>query len=154
MPVAAPPSPPKAPGPSRDLDLASALRIPVMRLARRLRAERTDRSLTLTQLAVLSTLSRHGAMTPTALAAHERVQPPSITRTVTALESYGLVGREAHPSDRRQHVIVLTRAGRDLVTETARRRDAWLSKQLRALTPDERAVLRAAIPLLDRLGVA
>ena len=30
-----------------------------------------------------------------------------------------------------------------------RRRDAWLAQRLRELTPDERAVLREAAPILD-----
>ncbi|MCW2613476.1 MAG: transcriptional regulator, MarR family, partial [Frankiales bacterium] len=63
-----------------DPELASSLRLAVMRLARRMRAERADTSLTLSQLAALATLERHGAMTPRELAAAERVQPPSMTR--------------------------------------------------------------------------
>ena len=33
------------------------------------------------------------------------------------------------------------------------RRDAWLAQQLRGLTADERAALRAAAPILARLAV-
>ncbi len=56
-----------------DTELASVLRISVMRLARRLRAERSESDLTLTQLSALSALERHGPITPGALAAHEKV---------------------------------------------------------------------------------
>lgn len=136
------------------LELASALRIPVMRLARRLRAERDDLSLSLTQLAALGTLDRHGPMSPGALAEHERVQPPSITRVVAGLEERGLVERLAHPTDRRQQVIALTPAGRTLVAGNRRRKDAWLSGQLALLSDAERAALADAIPILDRLGLA
>jgi DNA-binding MarR family transcriptional regulator len=139
---------------AHDLELSSALRLHVMRLARRLRAERADYSLTLTQLSALSTLERLGAMTPSALAENERVQPPSVTRVVAALEATGLVTREPHPTDRRQCVIGLTPAGKALVAENRRRRDAWLAKQLRALDEGERAALRAALPVLERLSIA
>lgn len=145
---------PATTAPASRLELASALRVPVMRLARRLRAERDDLSLSLTQLAALSTLDRHGPMSPGTLADHERVQPPSITRVVAGLEERGLVERLPHPTDRRQQVIALTPAGRTLVADHRRRKDAWLSGQLAQLTEAERAALAAAIPVLDRLGLA
>ncbi len=52
--------------------LAHDLRLAVMRLPRRLRNQRADHSVTLTHLAALSTLRRHGAMSPGELAGHER----------------------------------------------------------------------------------
>lgn len=137
-----------------DLELAGALRVPIMRLARRLRAERDDLSLSLTQLAALGTLDRHGPMSPGALADHERVQPPSITRVVAGLEERGLLERLPHPTDRRQQVIALTPAGRALVAGNRRRKDAWLSGQLAQLSEAEQGALAAAIPVLDRLGLA
>src|SRR5688572_5650500 len=85
-----------------DPALASALRVGVMRLTRRLRSQRADRTLTLSQLAALGTLERHGPMTPGELAAHEKVQPPSMTRVVATLESLGHVARAPHPTDGRQ----------------------------------------------------
>jgi len=81
-----------------------------MRLSRRLRGQRVDTSVTLTHLAALSTLKRFGPMSPGELAAHERVQPPSMTRVVVALEGMGLVTRTPHPTDGRQVVIDLTPA--------------------------------------------
>lgn len=135
-----------------DAALSSALRISVMRLARRLRAERSEASLTLTQLATLSTLDRHGALSPGELAAHEKVQPPSMTRVVAALEQEGFVERRPHPTDRRQVVVSLTERGRGLLREDRRRRDAWLSRRLHELSVEERALLRAAAPVLERLA--
>jgi len=135
-----------------DTELASALRMSVMRLARRLRAHRLDSGLSLTQLAALATLERHGAMTPRELADHEKVQPPSVTRVIAELEGRKLATRTPHPTDRRQHIVAPTPAGRALLREDRRRREVWLARQLAALTPDERAVLRAAAPVLERLG--
>jgi DNA-binding MarR family transcriptional regulator len=137
-----------------DLDLASSLRLAVMRLGRRLRAQRSDESLSLTQLAALATLVHHGAMTPTALADHEKVQPPSMTRVIAALTERGLVARLDHEHDRRQCVISITPAGRTVVLEDRRRRDAWLTRQLAQLTAEERDTLRAAVPLLARVSEA
>lgn len=135
-----------------DTELASALRMSVMRLARRLRAHRLDSGLTLTQLAALATLERHGAMTPRELADHEKVQPPSMTRVIAVLEERELATRTPHPTDGRQQIVAPTPAGRALLREDRRRREVWLARQLTALSAEERAVLRAGAPILERLG--
>jgi DNA-binding MarR family transcriptional regulator len=140
-----------------DAGLATALRISVSRLARRLRVERQAEglaSLSDTQLAALSVLEKHAAMTPGELAEHEKVQPPSMTRVIAVLEERNLVMRAPHPTDRRQVVLTVTEEGRSLVVQARRRRDAWLAKRLKELTPEERAVLRAAAPVLEKLSQA
>ncbi|MDP9183315.1 MAG: MarR family transcriptional regulator [Actinomycetota bacterium] len=135
-----------------DVALASELRTSVMRLARRLRRMRADTSLSLGQLAALGTIERHGAMTPGELAAHERVQPPSMTRIVNALEESGYVTRVPHPTDGRQVVVSLTAAGTRLLKEDRRQREAWLAQRLRDLEPEDRELLHRAAEVLDRLG--
>jgi len=135
-----------------DTELASVLRLSVMRLARRLRHERAETALTLTQLSALSAIDRHGAMTPGELAAHERVQPPSMTRVLAVLEERGLVSRVPHPTDGRQSIVSATDAARALLREDRRRREAWLVGRLAELTEAERAALRAVAPILDRLA--
>ena len=137
---------------STDAALASSLRLAVMRLARRMRAERADTSLTLSQLAALATLDRHGPLTPSELAAHEKVQPPSMTRLAASLEAAGLVTRTGHPSDRRQVLLAVSPDGAAMLREDRQRREAWLAQRLRALEPEDRAVLRKAAVILDRLG--
>jgi DNA-binding MarR family transcriptional regulator len=140
-----------------DAGLATALRISVSRLARRLRVERQAEglaSLSDTQLAALAVLESHAAMTPGELADHEKVQPPSMTRVISVLEERSLVMRAPHPTDRRQVVLTVTEEGRVLVQQARRRRDAWLAKRLKELSPEERAVLRAAAPVLEKLSQA
>lgn len=140
-----------------DAGLATALRISVSRLARRLRVERQAEglaSLSDTQLAALAVLESHAAMTPGELADHEKVQPPSMTRVIAVLEERNLVMRAPHPTDRRQVVLTVTEEGRVLVMQARRRRDAWLAKRLKELSPEERAVLRAAAPVLEKLSQA
>ncbi len=132
--------------------LAHDLRLAVMRFSRRLRNQRVDQSVTLTHLAALSTLKRHGAMSPGELAGHERVQPPSMTRVVVALEGMGLVTRSPHPTDGRQVVIELTPAAEELLSAEARAREAWLTGMLLQLTAEERAVLREAAVIMDELA--
>ncbi|GAA3178709.1 MarR family transcriptional regulator [Blastococcus jejuensis] len=132
--------------------LAHDLRLSVMRFSRRLRNQRVSTAVTLTHLAALSTLKRHGPMSPGELAGHERVQPPSMTRVVVALESLGLVTRTPHPTDGRQVVIELTPAADELLAAEARAREAWLTGHLEELSPEERAVLREAAVIMDKLA--
>lgn len=137
-----------------DAGLASELRLSVMRLRRRLANERhPDNELSMNQMAVLGCLFRHGgALTVGQLAGAERVQPPSMTRTVNCLEASGDVVRRPHATDGRQVVVELTDTGRARVLADRDRRDAWLHQRLRELTAEQRAVLRQAAPLLEHLA--
>jgi DNA-binding MarR family transcriptional regulator len=136
-----------------DAGLASVLRLSVMRLRRRLASERDpDNPLSISLMAVLGALFRHGELTVGELAAFERVQPPTMTRKVTHLEEGGYVARRAHESDGRVVVVTLTDKGRATVLADRTRRDEWLARQLRELTREEREVLRAAAPIIQRLS--
>jgi DNA-binding MarR family transcriptional regulator len=142
-----------------DSDLATTMRISISRLARRLRVERpglseSESALSDIQLAALAALERHESMTPGELAEHEKVQPPSMTRVIAVLEERGLVLRAPHATDRRQVVLTVTPAGRDLVQRVRRRREAWLAQRLRELVPEEREILRAAVPILEKISQA
>ena len=131
---------------------AAELRVSLMRVARRLRAEKSDHELTDGQFSVLAGLHRHGSLTPRALAEYERVQPPSMTRTLAGLLARGLIDRAGDPTDRRQVIVRLTESGTQAVRETRRRRDAWLSRRLADLDPNERAVLAEASEILRRIA--
>jgi DNA-binding MarR family transcriptional regulator len=140
-----------------DAGLATALRISISRLARRLRVERlglggTETALSDIQLAALAALDRHEAMTPGELAEHEKVQPPSMTRVIAVLEERSLVRRAPHATDRRQVVLTVTPEGRALVNRVRRRREAWLAQRLQELSPEQRAILRSAAPILEKLS--
>lgn len=132
--------------------LASELRTTVMRLARQLRRQRADSSLTLNQLSVLGSLVRHGPMTPGELAVHERVQPPSITRVIAKLEAADLLTRTDHPTDGRQVLVAVSPTGMTMIREDRRRRDEWLAKRMHALSPEDLSVLHEAARVLDQLA--
>ncbi|CAI9416822.1 putative HTH-type transcriptional regulator [Nocardioides sp. T2.26MG-1] len=137
-----------------DAGLASELRLSVMRLRRRLAVERhPDNELSINQMGVLGVLTRSGgALTVGELAAAEKVQPPSMTRTVNCLEQSGDVVRRPHETDGRQVVVELSEQGRARVLADRDRRDAWLARRLKELTPEERAILRQAAPILANLA--
>jgi len=132
---------------SVDPDLATSLRLAVARSARRLRQE-SGTGLSPSLSAALTTVELHGPLTPSGLAARERIQRPTVTRIVCRLEEADLVTREADPGDRRSSLITVTAAGRDLLADARTRKDAFLAERLAALTPEDRATLERAAVLL------
>lgn len=90
-------------------------------------------------------------MTPGALAARERVQPPSMTRVIASLHELGLVERTPHPTDGRQIIVTLSDAGKELLDDEAQAREAWLTERLEKLDPDSLVTLRSAVDILSSL---
>jgi DNA-binding MarR family transcriptional regulator len=129
---------------------ANELRLSLGQLVRRLRA---DDVLPTSHLAVLSRLDRTGAQTTSGLAAAERMRPQSMAHTVGELVKEGLVARRPDPNDGRQILVELTKHGRELLLESRRRREDWLTQAIAdRLTPAEQKTLAQAIELLQRLA--
>ncbi|MBF6298542.1 MarR family winged helix-turn-helix transcriptional regulator [Nocardia amamiensis] len=131
--------------------LAGELSLAVVRLTRHLRGRRADSQISLTQLSALATLAREGAMTPGALAAKERVQPPSMTRVIASLTDLDLVERNPHPTDGRQIIVSLSSAGRALIADEASAREAWMTEQLATLSEDQLVVLSRAVAIMKQI---
>jgi DNA-binding MarR family transcriptional regulator len=135
------------------LRAATAVRQGTTRLARRLRIERPEPAQAARELGILAHLNRRGPTTPGALAAAERVQPQSLTRTLASLERQLLVVRQPDDRDRRRSLLAITEAGRQALAGDMRRRDAWLARAMaRRLTRAEQELLRIAGELMDRLA--
>ena len=125
----------------------------VLRLGRRLRGARPEQSVSLSALALLTTLGRLGPMPAVQLAREEKLQPQSLTRLLAQMEADGLIVRQQDPADRRALVTAITREGRAVVARDLAARRAWLDQAMdMALTPDEQAQLAAAAPLMLRVA--
>src|ERR1044072_9074389 len=97
--------------PAKDLtDSAVHLRLAIVRTARRLRQEATAEAsgLTPTSTSALAAIDVHGPLTPSELAAIERVKRPTMTRTLSFLEREGLLERTPDPAARGSSLIALT----------------------------------------------
>jgi DNA-binding MarR family transcriptional regulator len=130
--------------------LADRLRVALTRTARRLRQEAgADLGPTLT--AALGTVERHGPLTPSEIAAHERIQRPTATRLIAKLEERGLVERAAVPGDARSCLLTITPQGAGALAEIRTRKDAFLARRLRGLSAEDRATLARAADLLEDL---
>lgn len=130
--------------------LAARLRVTLLRLSRNLRSERVA-DLSEGQHSVVAHLVLNGSMTVGQLAECEHVRPPSMTRTVDALQQGGYVTRVPLETDRRQVLVSPTDKAREHIRLTRQRRDQWISKRLAALTASERATLAEAEAILRRM---
>lgn len=122
----------------------------IARTARKLRQE-AGGGLSPTSAAALATIDRQPYLTPSELAARERIQRPTATRLIANLEAEGLIVRMTDPADKRSCLLSLTAAGAARLEEIRTRKDAFLADRLRRLTAEDRATLRRAAELLEEL---
>jgi DNA-binding MarR family transcriptional regulator len=132
------------------ISLSAHLRVVIARTARRLRQESgVDLSPSLT--AALGSIERRGPITPSELAAVERIQRPTATRVIARLEDAGLVTRAADPADGRSSLVSITGEGEALLERLRANKDAYLARRLETLDPEELAVLDRAADILERV---
>lgn len=137
---------------SDEAEVARLLSKSVLRLARRLRAERGERGLSCNAVGVLAHLKVEGPSTPGAIAEAEQHRPQSLTRILAELERLALVVRTASPADGRQSLLSLTPAGAKALGGELAVREAWVAQALRSFAPMDRQVLAMAAPVLDALS--
>ena len=90
-------------------------------------------------------------MTPSELAARERIQRPTATRALARLAEEGLVQRTPDPQDRRSALVSATPAARALLAEMRTRQTAFLAARLDTLDAEDRAALERAAGILERM---
>ena len=139
---------------SRELTrLAGEVRTEVSRLAYHLRTPATRSGITPTRLTALSALTRYPeGVRQGDLAELMNISAPSMTRLVEILDEAGWVERRRDPEDQRCLLIVLSPVGRKTLDTLRDESASQLSEELADLTPDERATLAAAVPVLRKLA--
>jgi DNA-binding MarR family transcriptional regulator len=132
---------------------ATELRESMMAVARQMRRHRLDHGLTLSQMELLSEISRAGVTTPAELANQLHVRVQSLTDSINELLSRDLIARRPDETDRRRQLIELTEAGTALLEADRAERDAWLHTTMRDnLTPLEFDLLMLVAPVLRKLA--
>src|SRR6185437_4213237 len=119
-------------------ELAIRLRNTIARASRRLRQE-ANPGLPLSLMSALGALDTHGPMTPSELAAQERLARPGVTRMIARLTEEGLVSQQADPLDGRSYTLSITSRGHAVLARSRRRRARFLSRALRRLDDRELA---------------
>jgi DNA-binding MarR family transcriptional regulator len=120
------------------------------RTARRLRQE-AGADLSPSLSSALASIDRHGPVTPSEVAAHERVQRPTATRVIGRLEELGLVDRAPDPSDRRSSLLSASPEGRALLRRLRTRKSQYLARRLAGLDAGELETLDRAAAILERM---
>jgi DNA-binding MarR family transcriptional regulator len=134
---------------------AVRLAMAVSRLRSRIRTESGVRStgIPISQMAVLWRIINEGPTTAAALAAGEHVTQQAISQSLATLRERGLVEKQADPGDGRKSLMTATAAGRELHQAIDASRDEWLTQAVdAAVRPEERALLKEAIELLERIA--
>ncbi len=140
------------PDAARALAVAAELRVLLGKLRRRLREQTPLGDLTWSQVSVLGHLERDGPATVTALARAEGIRPQSMSATVDALETAGLIVGAPHPTDGRQTLLSLTASCRAWLEASRAARQDWLFRAIRTtLSPTELGELARGVTLLARL---
>jgi DNA-binding MarR family transcriptional regulator len=137
------------------VEVASALRVSIGVVTRRLRQSPLRDDLTAPEMSALSRLERDGPATPSVLARAEQITPQGMGTTLSGLVRRGLVARRPDPEDGRRTVMSLTEDGRQVVRTKRSARTQQLADVLSdRFTREELEILRAAAPLIGRLGEA
>lgn len=106
---------------------------------------------TLPQFRVLVVLAGSGAMRMGALAARVGAVPSTFSRTIDRMVDGGWVLRQESPQSRREILVDLADAGRQLVDQVTERRRRQVAAVLTSLAPEEQ---RQIIDALDLFSTA
>lgn len=101
--------------------------------------------ITALQYTALTVLERHDGLSAAQLARDSFVTAQSMADLVRSLESRGLVRRERNPRNRRELLILLTDAGRELLREVAGPVQELEERMVRDLTSPQLDQFRQAL---------
>lgn len=140
-------------GELHEQEIVARLRFATMRLYRRMREESAKQT-TLTQngYSALSTIEARGPVRMTDLARIEKVSKSSITRVVGNLSEMGLIELLPDENDGRSTLVGATQQGKQVLAAVSEQTEAFLKHQITNFSDAEKAMLEAAVLLLERLA--
>jgi DNA-binding MarR family transcriptional regulator len=132
-------------------EVADRLHSAAVRLLRGLRRLDDAMGLSVPRASALSVLVFGGPTTVGRLAKAEQVTAPTMTRLIAGMERDGLVRRKDDPEDHRVVWLHPTAKGRQLLRVGRHRRVSALAADIARISPAERATLKDAAEILERL---
>ena len=133
------------------IEEATGLRVAIVRIQRQLRT-RSASGMTPSQSSALARIEQHGPLRPGALAELEGTTAATMSRVIDSLSTLGLIERVPDPLDGRASLVQLSTEGGALVHRLRAEYTEALRSALAELTPAERKVIRATIPVMARLS--
>ena len=100
---------------------------------------------TLPQFRALVVLASRGSMRLTQMAEHLAVNPSTAMRMAERLHAAGMIDRAPNPENRRESILALTEAGREVVEQATARRRAEIATIVARMPRAHRAGLVAAL---------
>jgi DNA-binding MarR family transcriptional regulator len=107
-----------------------------------------ERGLSMSQLGALFQIRRRGSSGVTDLGDDLGVTSSAASQMLERLVQQGLILRSEDPSDRRVKQIVLTEKGIQVLQESIRARQSWLSDLTETLSDSEKEAITAALNIL------
>jgi DNA-binding MarR family transcriptional regulator len=107
-----------------------------------------ENGLSMSQMGALFQIRRRGSSGITDLAEDLGVTSSAASQMLERLVQQGLVLRSEDPSDRRVKQIVLTEKGLEVLQESIRARQTWLSELAGTLSDSEKDTVIAALDIL------
>ena len=132
-------------------ELAEALHDRLSRLSRQLRTIELPAGMTQERMSVLAIVESKGPVSVSALAAHERVRPATMSRMISSLEADGFVRRLTDKSDGRGVLVSLTPQGRKAFTDARQQRLVQLSSALNSLPAEQMNSMNELASALENL---
>jgi DNA-binding MarR family transcriptional regulator len=132
--------------------LAEALAAAASRLNVVIRPPLLAFGLSLPQARVLAQVVERGPLRITDLSVAEQVAQPSMTALVAGLARQGWVTRTPDAEDARAVRVQVTQDGLEVLRAARSARAAATAERRDSLTEQERGILRAAVPILERLS--
>ena len=133
--------------------LAEQLRVPLARVARRLRLEAQKIGLSTQDVFILSAIKKKPGVGVSELAEADQISRPTMSSHIKRLEAAGWITRTEDAADGRRSGFTVTPTGLRKLEAIRRSRNDWLAVQLGRLTPDELHRLAAAAePLANLTG--
>ncbi|GGZ70967.1 MarR family winged helix-turn-helix transcriptional regulator [Streptomyces subrutilus] len=147
------PDRPGAPGAPDAVELAERLRGAIQALVPLVRGHTAHPDLTPSRLTALGVLDAAGRpLRIGELASRTGIALSTASRMVDLLADSGWIDRQPDPADQRACLIGLSAAGRAVLGAARRETTGALARKIARLDPDQRGVLRRALPALEALS--
>ena len=138
---------------SRDIEVASHLRITIHRLVKLLRRQtNNDSDLSLTERSTMGSLYNHGELAASALAQMEKVTTQSMSQIINHLYELNYIHKTPSEEDKRKILLSLTTEGKAFVEDSRQRKQEWLAHALHEkVSPAEKDLLMEALKIMTKL---
>jgi DNA-binding MarR family transcriptional regulator len=118
-------------------------------LSRQLKSIELPHGMTQERLSALATISNHGKISVSALAAEENVRTATMSRMVSSLWNDGLIRRLEDKTDGRGVLVTMTAKGKRAFDHATKRSVAQLTAALAELEPSQIAALHALTSAIE-----